>query len=177
MLVCRVICAQFLRLYFWALFFSAPTTGKLSAHNQTNPIEWHPKFIRSIIHAPSCSSKAARRRWRASQARAARVLVLRHFFEHHRRRSEHGNYKSNIQLAALPLYSKGRFKRTYRAVSGNFNFRLELMVRELCKKTLWWRRFWTYGQVPPFWFLATRGLNGERERALVTFLTIFFLVI
>ena len=36
------------------------TTGKLSAHNQTNPLEWHTKFIRSIIHAPSLSFNITR---------------------------------------------------------------------------------------------------------------------
>ena len=35
-------------------------TGKSSASIQTNPVEWHPKFIRSIIHAPSISVKTAR---------------------------------------------------------------------------------------------------------------------
>ena len=33
------------------------TKGKLPAQNQTSSVEWHPKFIRSIIHAPSLSSK------------------------------------------------------------------------------------------------------------------------
>ena len=38
---------------------SNKTVKKLS-HLQTNPIEWHPKFIRSIVHAPKLSVKAAR---------------------------------------------------------------------------------------------------------------------
>ena len=31
-------------------------------------------------------------------------------------------------------------------------------LREEAVVELWWRRFWTYGESPPF--LATRGLNG-----------------
>ena len=38
------------------------TTGKKLSHLQTNPIEWHPKFIRSIVHAHRLSVKAARPR-------------------------------------------------------------------------------------------------------------------
>ena len=30
-------------------------TVKFFSHLQTNPVEWQPKFIRSIIHAPSLS--------------------------------------------------------------------------------------------------------------------------
>ena len=53
-------------------------TGKSSASIQTNPVEWQPKFIRSIIHAPSLSVKAARLSWIALQARAARANLRRH---------------------------------------------------------------------------------------------------
>ena len=38
---------------------SNKTVKKLS-HLQTNPIEWHPKFIRSIVHAPSLPVMTAR---------------------------------------------------------------------------------------------------------------------
>ena len=75
---------------------------KLSASNQTNPIEWHPKFIRSITHAPRLSVKARRPRWKASQSRCARALE-KHIFLNRRRRSEQGNYTSNIQLGALSV--------------------------------------------------------------------------
>ena len=34
-------------------------TVKFFSSNQNNPVEWHPKFIRSIIHAPSFLSNAA----------------------------------------------------------------------------------------------------------------------
>ena len=51
-------------------------TVKLFSQNQTNPVEWHPKFIRSIIHAPSLSLIQARLVWRASQARE----LQRHVF-------------------------------------------------------------------------------------------------
>ena len=54
------------------------TTGKLSAHNHTNLVEWHTKFIRSIIHAPSLSFNITRLSWMASQGRAERVLPRRH---------------------------------------------------------------------------------------------------
>ena len=46
------------------------------SHLQTNPVEWQPKFIRSIIHAPSLSLITARLVWRASQARE----LQRHVF-------------------------------------------------------------------------------------------------
>ena len=52
-----------------------PLVKKLS-HLQTNPVEWQPKFIRSIIHAPSLSLITARLVWRASQARE----LQRHVF-------------------------------------------------------------------------------------------------
>ena len=79
------------------------TTGKFFSSNQTNPIEWHPKFIRSITHAPRLSVKAPRPRWKASQSRCARALVEKHIFLNRRRRSEQGNYTSNIQLGALSV--------------------------------------------------------------------------
>ena len=78
-------------------------TGKSSASIQTNPVEWHPKFIRSITHAPRLSVKAPRPRWKASQSRCARALVEKHIFLNRRRRSEQGNYTSNIQLGALSV--------------------------------------------------------------------------
>ena len=37
-------------------------TVKSSASIQTNPVEWHPKFIRSIVHAPRLSVKCTRPR-------------------------------------------------------------------------------------------------------------------
>jgi len=46
---------------------SNKTVKKLS-HLQTNPVEWQPKFIRSITHALRLSVKWARIVWRASQA-------------------------------------------------------------------------------------------------------------
>ena len=76
---------------------------KKPSHLQTNPIEWHPKFIRSITHAPRLSVKAPRPRWKASQSRCARALVEKHIFLNRRRRSEQGNYTSNIQLGALSV--------------------------------------------------------------------------
>ena len=51
---------------------------KTFSQNQTNPVEWHPKFIRSIIHAPSFLSNTARLSSMASQARAVRVLLNGH---------------------------------------------------------------------------------------------------
>ena len=53
-------------------------TVKFFSSNQNNPVEWHPKFIRSIIHAPSSLSNTARLSWMASQARAVRVILGRH---------------------------------------------------------------------------------------------------
>ena len=44
-------------------------TVKFFSSNQNNPVEWQPKFIRSIIHAPSLSLITGRLVWRASQAR------------------------------------------------------------------------------------------------------------
>ena len=85
-------------------------TVKFFSSNQNNPVEWHPKFIRSIIHAPSLSVKAGRRRWRASQSRGAKALVEKHIFINRRRRSEQGNYTSNIQLAAFSHQAKGRLR-------------------------------------------------------------------
>ena len=37
-------------------------TVKFFSPNQNNPVEWQPKFIRSIIHAPRLSVKAPRPR-------------------------------------------------------------------------------------------------------------------
>ena len=82
-------------------------TVKSSASIQTNPVEWHPKFIRSIVHAPRLSVKCTRPRWRASQARGGRMLLLQINFTHHRRRSEQGNYTSIIQLGAISHQAKG----------------------------------------------------------------------
>ena len=80
------------------------------SHLQTNPIEWHPKFIRSITHAPRLSVKWGRPRWRASQARDGRMLLLQINFTHHRRRSEQGNYTSIIQLSDISHQAKGRLR-------------------------------------------------------------------
>ena len=51
-------------------------TVKFFSPNQNNPVEWQPKFIRSIIHAPSLPLITARLVWRASQARE----LQRHVF-------------------------------------------------------------------------------------------------
>ena len=83
---------------------------KSSASNQTNPIEWHPKFIRSITHAPRLSVKAPRPRWKASQSRCARALVEKHIFLNRRRRSEQGNYTSIIHLNQSPREPKGHLR-------------------------------------------------------------------
>ena len=86
------------------------TTGKLSAHNHTNPVEWHTKFIRSIIYAPSLSDKTARLFWNAMQAWCKRVMLWGHNFWTPRRRSEQGNYTQAIFNSNIYLYSKGHLR-------------------------------------------------------------------
>ena len=86
------------------------TTGKLSAHNHTNPVEWHTKFIRSIIHAPSLSFMIARRRWNASQAWGERVMLWSHDLNTMRRRSEQGNYTQAVFNYIIYLYWKGHVR-------------------------------------------------------------------
>ena len=60
-----------------------------------------------LFTKPRLSVKWTRPRWRASQARGGRMLLLQINFTHHRRRSEQGNYTSIIQLSHISHQAKG----------------------------------------------------------------------
>ena len=60
-----------------------------------------------LFTKPRLSVKWTRPRWRASQARGGRMLLLQINFTHHRRRSEQGNYTSIIQLSDISHQAKG----------------------------------------------------------------------
>ena len=80
-----------------------------------------------------------------------------------------------IQLYHLSLFKRA-FKRTYRAVSGNF--RLELMVRETLRRRRCLNGGFHPAVKPPLLVPSCGGgggLKGRRERALY-FLAIFFLI-